>query len=299
MKIAILVSWDLLQGLAPQVELSEYQDELQKLQQAFAEYGMGLEPVWWQDGVKRAAEFDAMLPLFVWDYFDGNRTRFLAEMRDVSAVTQLFNTAEIIQWNSDKSYLEDLSKRDVGIVKTLETDAVDLEFVEQTFQQFGCDQVVIKPKVGGGAWRQVLYSKGDAWPEPEALPPETALIQPFLASIQSEGEYSFLYFEGQFSHALVKRPQPGDYRIQAAFGGIESAYRPTENELRTAGQILAALEFEPLYARVDLIRDDAGRLRLMELELIEPYLYLEHSKVEAGVCEGARMLAAALKRRLA
>ena len=299
LNVGVLVSKDLIQATAPVVEVQEYQDELDKLQQAMAEQGMRLQAIPWKQAAEDVGRFDVLLPLFVWDYFDGNQNLFLSEMRNWEASTTLLNPGDVIKWNSDKSYLRDLASRGVPCVETAELDSVDREQVEDLFRELDCEQVVIKPRVGGGSWRQILYSLGDPWPGANQLPPDVALVQPYLKSIEIEGELSFLYFGGAFSHALVKTPQAGDYRIQARFGGIEAAYQPTENELQTADRILAALEFEPLYARVDLIRDDAGRLRLMELELIEPYLYLEHSKVEAGVCEGARMLAAALKRRLA
>ena len=101
------------------------------------------------------------------------------------------------------------------------------------------------------------------------------MVQPFLPMIQQEGELSFIFVDGQFSHALMKRAKPGDYRIQSSYGGIEEAIEPSADDMAAAHAILGTLDEMPLYARVDMLRDEDGALLLMELELIEPYLYPE------------------------
>ena len=298
MRIGVLTSEGLLAGTAPKIEVEESQDELRKLQHAFEKVNLLLEPVLWNGISSKAAGFDALLPLLVWDYFDGNREEFLREMERASQLTELFNPYSALLWNSEKSYLKELGNRGVPIVETLELETVSQPAIEVAFERFGCRKLVIKPKVGGGAWRQVLYEQGEDWPNSDELPIGEALVQPFLPNIKTEGEFSFLYFGGEFSHALVKRPQPDDYRIQATYGGIESVHQPSESELATAELVLTALDFQPLYARVDLLRGEDGGLKLMELELIEPYLYLEHSDVVEGECIGAQKFAAALASRL-
>jgi hypothetical protein len=118
------------------------------------------------------------------------------------------------------------------------------------------------------------------------------MIQPLIPSIITEGEYSFLFVGGEFSHALVKRAAPGDYRIQEAYGGRSMKVEPSAADKARAGAVLEALDEPPLYARVDMVRGADGRLMLMELEVLEPYLFPAE-----GPGVGA-MLAAALKRRL-
>jgi len=124
------------------------------------------------------------------------------------------------------------------------------------------------------------------------------MIQAFLPSVVEEGEYSFLYFGGQFSHGLIKRPKKGDYRIQSLYGGTEETYEPSSQERASACAVLNALSFTPLYARVDLLRGRDGKLKLIELEMIEPYLYLAHAKGEGGENKGAQKLAEALVKKL-
>ena len=103
--------------------------------------------------------------------------------------------------------------------------------------------------------------------------PHPMMVQPFLPAIAEEGEISFVMVDGELSHALVKRPAKGDYRIQSAYGGFEIPIEPSAEDLAAAKAVLAALDETPLYARVDMLRADDGGLLLMELELIEPYLY--------------------------
>jgi len=259
---------------------------------------MELIQVRWREIETRAAEFDAILPLFVWDYFEGNEEAFLRAIAKAEAVTPVFNGFDILKWNADKSYLDELHMKGAAVIRTLTVEHVTKTNVERAFKELDADTLVIKPKVGGGAWRQVLHKKGETFPDADSLPPEGALIQPFLPSVLEEGEYSFLYFGGRFSHGVRKTPKAGDYRIQSMYGGAEETYEPTAAERDHARGILEVLDFTPLYARVDLLRGLDGTLKLIELECIEPYLYLPHAKGEGGENEGAQKLAKALKSAL-
>ena len=121
------------------------------------------------------------------------------------------------------------------------------------------------------------------------------MVQPFLPTIQTEGELSFIFIDGDLSHALIKRAKPGDYRIQSSYGGQEETIVPDGSDLDAARAVLDTLDETPLYARVDMLRHPDGSLLLMELELIEPYLYPEQ-----GARLGERMakaVAARLKGR--
>ncbi len=300
MKIALLVSSNMIPGADnARDDIHEYDEELGSLIPAFAAHGMTLEPLLWDSADTVADDYAAMLPLMVWDYFEGNEARFLDVMERVSAKTALFNPVETLRWNSDKSYLERLAAKGAPTIPTLRVDAVTEAVADAAFARFGTDRIVIKPQVGGGAWRQALHSKGEPFPAADQLPPAEALIQPFLPSVQSEGEYTFLYFDGQFSHACVKNAVPGDYRIQSIYGGTETTYQPSAEERAVAQAVIDTLDEVPLYARVDLLRGLGGKLALIEIEMIEPYLYLPHAEMLGGLNRGAMRLAGALKARLA
>ena len=298
-KIALLISDNLLpDAVNARVDIFELIEQMGKLVPAFAEAGMELQQIRWREIADRADEFDAILPLMVWDYFEGNEDAFLSAIAVAEQSTPVFNGFDVLKWNADKAYLDDLENRGAPTIQTVSVDRITQSAVARAFDALETNIVVIKPRIGGGAWRQVLYKQGDPFPDADALPPEGALIQAFLPSVKEEGEYSFLYFGGRYSHAVQKTPKNGDYRIQSSYGGKEATYEPSRTERNTARAVLDTLDEIPLYARVDLIRDRDGGLKLIELELIEPYLYLPHSKGEGAENEGAQKLAKALLDRL-
>lgn len=298
-KIAILASDNMMPDSHNQrADFFERDEEMGKIEPAFAALGMTAELIAWRGAAARTGEFDAMLPLLVWDYFAGNEKAFLSEMAKVEQDIPVFNRFKTLQWNANKSYLDVLERAGAPVIETVVLDRVTQTGVNKAFEKLGTDRVVIKPQVGGGAWRQVLYSQGAPFPDKSELPPEGAMVQRFLPSVQDEGEYSFLYFGGQFSHGLIKRPKDGDYRIQSLYGGTEESYSPTSDERASARAVLDALDFTPVYARVDLLRGVDGQLKLIELEMIEPYLYMAHAAGEAGENKAAQMLAAVVQKRL-
>ena len=299
MKIGLLVSSNLLPGYEnTRVDAFEFDEQLASLRSGFETIGLSVDPVLWDDAETKTDEFDAFLPLMVWDYVEGNEARFLETMERVNKVKPVFNTPTLLRWNADKRYLEEMAAKGATVIPTHRVDGVTSADADAAFDAFGTDRLVIKPQVGGGAWRQVLYTKGAPWPSTDKLPPEGTLIQPFLPSVQEEGEYSFLYFGGQFSHALLKTAKSGDYRIQSAYGGSEETYHPSDAEIDAGQAILDTLGDTPLYARVDLLRGLDSKLALIELEIIEPYLYLPHAEVIDGVNQGAVRLGNALKARI-
>lgn len=298
-KIAILASDNMMPDANNQrPDFFERDEQMGKIVPAFAARGMQAELIRWREAAERADDYDAMLPLLVWDYFEGNEVAFTAEMAKVEAKTKLFNTFKTLNWNSNKSYLDELEAQGAPVISTITADRVTETGVARAFEELETDTLVIKPQVGGGAWRQVLYKKGDPFPSKDELPPEGAMIQAFLPSVTEEGEYSFLYFGGHFSHGLIKRPKSGDYRIQSIYGGSEETYTPSSQERAAARAVLDALDFTPLYARVDLLRGRDGTLKLIELEMIEPYLYMAHAEGEGGENKAAQKLAESLAKRL-
>ncbi len=299
-KVAILVSGNLLPDSPDRREdIFELDEEIGKLIPAFADLGMDISLVNWRDAADRAHEYAAMLPLFVWDYFEQNEEAFFQAMAKICQKTNLYNPFDVLKWNANKSYLEELENQGAATIPTIALDKLSEARIIHAMDKLAADKVVIKPVIGGGAWRQVLYERGTPFPSQDELPPEGALIQPFINSVSTEGEYSFLYFGGSFSHALNKRPKDGDYRVQSIYGGLEKAYTPTNQERAQARAVLDVLDFTPLYARVDFLRGNDRRLLLIELELIEPYLYLPYAEGEGGDNKGAQKLAKALAKKLA
>ena len=154
-------------------------------------------------------------------------------------------------------------------------DAANADTIKAAFDTLGADDVVVKPVLGAGAWRQARLRRDDALPTADKLPPSDCMIQPFLPAVAEEGEYAFLFFNRDFSHCARKIPAKGDYRVQSEYGGHEEVHTPSADELALARSVLDCIEGDVLYARVDMLRGLDGKLALIEIELIEPYLYPE------------------------
>jgi len=226
------------------------------------------------------AEYDLVLPLLVWGY-QRDCPRWFALLNQLEQrQIKLANPVSVLRWNSDKAYLLELEKSGVAVVPTLISAALTAHDVAKTAQTFGTDQLVIKPPISGGADGTFRLKAGE--PLPESIAGKPMLIQPFQPAIAQEGEYSLFYFAGQYSHAILKRPATGDFRVQEFLGGSESgtdcpagAQDLAVQARQAAEQILGTETL--LYARVDMLRDTDGKFRLMELELIEPSLFFEHA----------------------
>lgn len=246
----------------------EHDYMMDALRPAFEARGMRVYDLDWADETQDWAAFDAAIIGTTWDYWD-HQTKFLKTLEQIGAITPLFNSTSIVTWNSHKGYLRDLEAKGARLIPTLWLDEVNEATTLAAFESLSSDDLVFKRQVGAGADGQHRLKAGDVIPSM----PHPMMVQPFLPQILTEGEISFIYIDGAFSHALIKRAAKGDYRIQSTYGGTEEAIFPDENDLNAAQAILDTLEETPLYARVDMLRGEDGALLLMELELIEPYLY--------------------------
>lgn len=230
---------------------------------AFASHGIALNARPWTAG---PGEADATLALFAWGYhFDV--ARWQAMLADWPVDWPLFNAPALLAWNTRKTYLAELEQAGIPIVPS-NFGRADADSVATAFARFGGEQLVIKPQVSAGSDRTVRVGR-----DAPVAPMDDAIIQPFLAAVGGEGELSFLFVGGKFSHAVRKVAVSGEFRIQPQFGGVFTRFDPDAEQLAQAEQVIAALPVAPLYARVDLIRLADGTLALMEIEAIEPDLY--------------------------
>jgi glutathione synthase/RimK-type ligase-like ATP-grasp enzyme len=239
----------------------------------------GLHPVAevWTDPSVDWSSYDAVLLRTVWDYHVRylEFTEWLGQL-DKAGVPVL-NDTDLVRWNADKQYLLELRERGVSIVPSQVAAGPCLRDV---INGLNGQQVVIKPTVSATAH---LTIRGTAGSEElsraiDDLPDTVYLVQPFQPEIQSEGEWSLIFIDGEFTHAVLKRPADGDYRVQDDFGGTAELLEAPAAVLEGAAAALAAADTRrsPVYARVDGIVAN-GRFLLMELELIEPYLFLPQS----------------------
>ena len=238
--------------------------------------GLAVDEVPWRRPVDWRA-WDAVVVRTPWDY-QHDLAGFLAVLDAiVAAGVRVANPPALIRWNAHKTYLRELAGAGVATVPTRWGQGITTDELRAIGEGH-----VLKPVVGANA--------DDTYRLDAGLEPATAvaiaarfadrpwMLQPFVPSIVTEGEHSLFFFGGAFSHAIVKRPAPGDFRVQEEHGGEIRASTPAVDLRAAADQVLAALVARadgaaPLQARVDLVRLDDGTPALMELEAIEPSLY--------------------------
>ena len=232
----------------------------------------------WNDPSVNWANYDCLIFRTIWDYFEFPKefAAWLDVLENLNIKT--LNPLPIIKRNQHKFYLRDLEEQGVDIIPTIfiaKNTGLDLSFLKEK----NWKQAVIKPAVSAGSYLTKLFSQNDI-AETEAeydliAKERDLLVQPFMPEIQEMGEISLLFFQGHFSHSVLKKPVNDDFRVQSQFGGQYQVYSPDESVIKTAENIIKTFGGELLYARVDGILKD-GKFLLMELELIEPDLYFNY-----------------------
>ncbi|MGN6288737.1 MAG: ATP-grasp domain-containing protein [Sphingopyxis terrae] len=253
---------------------------------ALAAAGLAVEQRVWTDPGDLTG-FDLILPLFAWGYQRDVAVWYA--LLDRLAGLPVVNPVPVLRWNSDKAYLAELGAKGVAVVPTVEVAALDDASLAQARAALGVEEVVVKPAVSGGADGTHRVAPGA--PIPTDALGQRRLVQPLMPGILADGEYSLFFFGGAFSHAIVKRPASGDFRVQEQFGGRETRWDASAAARLLAAAALAAAPAPPIYARVDMVGDAAGVLHIMELELIEPSLFLHHA-ADKGAAFGRAVYAA-------
>jgi glutathione synthase/RimK-type ligase-like ATP-grasp enzyme len=252
-----------------------------------AALGWRAEAISWRTGSRDWRTYDAVVIRSTWDYI-ADPDAFLAVLAEIERTgTPLFNALDLVRWNIRKTYLRDLARRGVPVVPTIWRERLAAGELPALIEEVGSDEIVIKPIVGLNARGVFRVDARSARQPSAALSAHYAerefMVQPFLSHVISEGEFSLFYFNGQLSHAILKTPKAHDFRVQEEHGGVLRAVQ-AESGLREAGATaLRALDSVPLYARADFVRANHFLgFWLMELELIEPSLYL---RMDAGAPE--------------
>ncbi len=222
--------------------------------------------------------FDAVYIGTPWDYpEDPEHFMRVLESVDRSGAI-LINDIELVRWTIPKTYLRDLEDKGASIVPSIWGDEMNPEALDAAFKHFSVDKIIVKPVISTNATDTYLLERENI--------PRTAIqlrdifadrpyvMQPFIENIQSEGEFSLFYFTNNFSHAIQKTPKRDDFRVQEEHGADIYAVKPEPALLESADKIMQLVDPIPVYARADFVRGPDGRFLVMELELIEPSLYL-------------------------
>ncbi|MGH7133369.1 MAG: ATP-grasp domain-containing protein [Phycisphaerales bacterium] len=253
-----------------------YEDD-RLLVAALGDIGVDSTPAVWSDASIDWTSFDAVIMRSPWDYFK-RAAEFRAWLDGRFAEDVLMcNSREILDWNFDKGYLQDLARAGVAIVPTVciaQNDAPDIVALARAR---GWNEVVVKPTIAGGGYGCYRFRLEEfdryAADIARTLEDRGVLVQPFLPEIQSGGELSMMFFDGVFSHAVCKRPKAGDYRVQFQFGGSNENMQVSNDLVVQAGLCVANAPGLPVYARVDGVAT-GGKFLLMELEIFEPLMFL-------------------------
>jgi glutathione synthase/RimK-type ligase-like ATP-grasp enzyme len=226
------------------------------------------------DSIDPALEEGVVCLRSTWDYHL-RWEEFREWVRGFDGGRRLWNPAGTVLWNADKGYLRDLAGAGVALPRTRWFDPGRRPDVAALLEEWGAARAVLKPRVSATAFGTHVVSR-ELGPTDAEWPPlerSGCLLQAFVPEIQSRGEVSLVFLDAGYSHAVLKRPRDGDFRVQADFGGTLETAQPTDDTIGFGERVLAAAGRPWLYARVDLVETEAGPV-LMELELIEPDLFL-------------------------
>lgn len=245
----------------------------QLAQAALRQLGREVRPVIWHAAVDWA-QFSAVVLRSTWDYHV-RPAEFAAWLdRLESQHIRVWNPVEVMRWNMNKRYLRQLEEKGVRIVPSVWIKQGETPALKEVSN--GWPRTVLKPLVSANAYNTWLVDEEGDWETKLAtiLKESDAVAQEFMPEVQTEGEWSLIFFDGQFSHAALKTPKLGDFRTQMTHGGSTQPAAPDPGLIAQAQSVLDKVSAPLLYARVDgVVR--AGQFHLMELELIEPFLFLE------------------------
>ncbi len=273
------------------VTCREFHDKVAEdklLQQAFVDAHIAADRVSWDDDSVKWDQFAMLIIRTTWNY-TWHYEEFFGWLRRLEFLKiPLWNPPRVLRWNSSKKYLIELADHGIPIPQTewLYESAPDFDAV---LKELGWKQAVVKPIVSAGGrdthligtaegerWQTQLKHAARSHGKKAHAPRGGWMIQEFMPEIRSDGEWSLLFFGGEFSHAVIKRPRDGEFRVQERHGGSYEAAEPDGELIRQARAILSYVSEPLLYGRVDgVVRK--GRLILMELELFEPAFFLEYA----------------------
>lgn len=231
-------------------------------------------------------DYDLVYICTPWDY-QNDVDGFLDVLATVErSSARLCNSLQLVRWNLQKTYLQELESRGADIVPSRFFDRFDARRVEACFDAHGTGRIVLKPVVGANSDNIFVVTgpmRDDVADElRDVFAKRPFFVQPFMDSVQGEGEYSLFFFGGDYSHAILKKPRAGDFRTQEEHGADILSIEAAPALVETARHVLGVVNPQPVYVRADFVRDTGDRFLLMELELIEPSLYFRTDPGSAG-----------------
>ncbi|TDQ18668.1 hypothetical protein DFQ04_0473 [Algoriphagus boseongensis] len=252
-------------------------DENKLLSDTLTSLGVSNEIQAWSDPSVNWGGYDFLLIKSTWDYFDyyPEFLDWIEKIKDLGI--PVLNDLATIQWNSSKKYLLEIEEKGFPVIAGMILPKGFKPELGEILKKVNSEVLVIKPLVSGGA-KNTLKIPVAEWEKYKAkvielVKDEDFLAQPFVPEVAEVGEYSLIFFNAKFSHAVLKTPAKSDFRVQHYFGGTIQEIEPAQFLLDSAQKLINEFGANTLYGRVDGVVID-GVFHLMELELIEPYLFL-------------------------
>lgn len=235
------------------------------------------EEVSWRNEKINWADYNSVIVRSTWDY-QNDSEKFIGVLEKINSLSYLENDLNLMKWNMNKNYLFHLKQKGVTIVDTIWEKSFNTVLAKGYFDKLNTNEIIIKPNISANADNTFRLTKDKLFGHLSQLEKifssREFMVQPFLKNIIEEGEYSLFFFDGKFSHSVLKKPKANDFRVQEEHGGNIQPQKVSTEMISMAENIINKLVTIPLYGRVDLVRTSENEFALMELELIEPSLYL-------------------------
>ena len=253
--------------------------EQELLKSAFEAQGLKVDITYWDNPTYEWQETKSVLFRTIWDYFE-RFDEFWDWLEQVKTKTRLINSYELIKWNIDKHYLKDMSSWGIETVPTYFADKGCNMKLHEIAKRNQWKDLVIKPAISASAFKtyKILANEIQANEKlfNSLVQERNMLVQPYFETITQLGEASLMVFDGKFTHAIIKKAQPGDFRVQDDFGGTVHNYIPTKAEINFAEEVFKTCKTKPVYGRVDIVWDNDKNFYLSELEILEPELWIRN-----------------------
>ena len=248
--------------------------------------GVRVDNVSWRSPTVNWDDYEMVIIRSPWDYQQA-ADEFMTVLEAIDASTAvLWNPIDVVRWNVRKTYLQELHDRGITIVPTQFVQSPTVSQIRGMFEVLESDQIVIKPVVGANAndtfWLRPNSSALELQQLESLYSGRLALLQPFIPSVIEYGETSLVFFDGEHSHSVLKTPKAGDFRVQEEHGSRIQSIEPDPGLIQFSRRAFEAIQQRILYGRVDLVTLPNGQPAVMELELIEPSLYLSYDADSAA-----------------
>lgn len=246
--------------------------------------GAIVQAVPWDIDFSDWQQFDKVVLRSCWNYHL-HPDKFLTWLSNMKRQhVKLINSIEVARWNLHKSYLEKLSRQGVTLPETVWLSKGDSIVLQELLLARGWNKAVVKPAISATAYKTFLTSVDDSAKHQgifnDVLKNNDVLVQQFIPEVH-QGEWSLIFLDKQFSHAVLKKPKAGDFRVQDDYGGTAHSQQPTADIIQQAEKILSLISEQLLYTRVDGVVVN-NQFLLMELELIEPVLFFKQHKAASA-----------------